>query len=144
MQLVGIFSQIVLADLLGLPRPTGEEGFDGGYDFIIDGKRVDLKTMARNVDVQPHYVHNFVGYQLKYDCQYYLFASFNIERGVLTLCGVIDKQHFIDRSLHFDKGDVRYRDDGTSFVTRAPLYEIRQDDLEPLNSLEDLHEYLKK
>ena len=46
MQETGILGQICLADLFGFPRPTGESGFDGGFDFIINGIKVDIKTMG--------------------------------------------------------------------------------------------------
>lgn len=143
MQAIGIMGQIMFADLLHHPRPTGENGFDGGYDFVIDGKRVDLKTMARTVDVKPHYVHNFVGWQLKYDCEYYVFASYNTEKNILSICGVIKKDDFLKKATYYNQGDKRYRDDGTFFLARTPLYEIGQSDLAPLNSLDDLHEYLQ-
>ena len=41
-QLTGIIGQTVLADLLGLPRPDGGSGFDNGFDFVINGKKVAI------------------------------------------------------------------------------------------------------
>lgn len=137
-QLTGIIGQTVFADLLGLPRPDGANGFDNGVDFIINGKKVDIKTMSRSVSVKDHYAHNFIGYQRKYAVDYYVFASYNTKSGVLSICGFASKEEFLQRSKFYNKGDLRYRDDGTSFPTKAPLYEIRQRDLNPSNSLEEL------
>lgn len=39
-QRTGMIGQVALADILGPPRPTGEKGFDGVYDFILNGKKL--------------------------------------------------------------------------------------------------------
>lgn len=62
-QLTGILGQTVFADLINAERPNGATGFDGGKDFEINHKRVDIKTMTRSVPMRPDFVHNFVGYQ---------------------------------------------------------------------------------
>ena len=138
MQETGILGQICLGDLLGMPRPSGEYGFDGGYDFVINGINTDIKTMGRTVDVKDHYVHNFIGYQLKYDCEYYIFASYNLRLNKLQICGIVSKKEFLQKAHYYHKGDKRYRDDGTYFYSRAPLYEIKQSDLHTINSKEDI------
>lgn len=76
-QLTGILGQTVFADLINAERPNGATGFDGGKDFEINHKRVDIKTMTRSVPMRPDFVHNFVGYQKDYPVDYYVFASFN-------------------------------------------------------------------
>ena len=40
-QLVGMLAQTVLADYLKQPRPDTSVGFDGGYDYIINNKKVE-------------------------------------------------------------------------------------------------------
>lgn len=139
-QFTGIIGQTVFADLIGEERPDGTTGFDGGKDFLINGKRIDIKTMTRKVPVRDFYVHNFVGYQKNYDVDYYVFASYNTTNKVLTICGYIGKEDFFKRASYFPKGSLRKRSDGTSFRTFAPLYEINQTDLlaaDNLNSLLD-------
>lgn len=142
MQAIGIMGQIMFADFIGAERPSGESGFDGGFDFVINGKKVDIKTMSRTVDVKPHYVHNFVGYQINYDCEYYVFASYNTRKNVLSICGVISKDEFLKKATYYEKGDKRYRDDGSYFLARTPLYEIKQSDLTPVGSLEELKSFI--
>lgn len=137
-QFTGIIGQTVLADLLGLPRPDGAEGFDGGKDFIIHSKRVDIKTMTRSVPMREDFVHNFVGYQKNYDVDFYIFASYNTVNKHLTVCGYIDKHSFFERATFFEKGSIRKRSDGTTFKTFAPLYEIEQTMLFPTLSLQDM------
>ena len=137
-QLTGIIGQTVFSDLLSYERPNGATGFDGGKDFIINGRRVDIKTMTRKVPMRDFYVHNFVGYQKQYKVDYYIFASFNTSKNVLTICGYIDKHRFFERAAFFPKGSIRTRSDGTTFRTFAPLYEINQNELIPTDSIEEI------
>ena len=62
-QLVGMLAQTVLADYLKQPRPDTSVGFDGGYDYIINNKKVDVKCMARKGYMIGNYVHNLIAYQ---------------------------------------------------------------------------------
>lgn len=77
--------------------------------------------MGRTVNVKDHYVHNFIGYQLKYDFEYYIFDSYNIRQFKLQICGIVSKDGFLRLAKHYRKGDRRYRDDGTYFYSRSPL-----------------------
>lgn len=137
-QLTGIIGQTVFSDEIKVARPTGETGFDGGKDFIINEKKVDIKTMTRSVPMRSYFVHNFIGYQKNYEVDYYIFTSFNIKNRKLTICGIIDKENFFKKSTFFDKGSIRKRSDGTTFETFAPLYEIKQTLLVPVNNIQEL------
>lgn len=94
--------------------------------------------MSRTVPVRPHYVHNFIGYQKNYKVDYYIFASYNKTKDILTFCGYVSKEQFQQRAEFHGKDTLRYRDDGTAFSSRTPLYEIKQYDLEELNSVQDI------
>ncbi len=139
-QLTGMIGQTVMADLLNVERPTGEGGFDEGVDFIINDRSVDVKTMTRTTDVRDYYVHNFIGYQRDYDVDYYIFLSYNKRNRGLTICGYIDKDTFFEKAEFYPIGARRYRSDGTYFRSKAPLYEIKQTDLFPVDSMEELIE----
>jgi hypothetical protein len=52
----------------------------------------------------------------------------------------LEKEKFLNEASFFDQGDKRERDDGTSFVLRAPLYEIEQNKLNKLNNVRDLND----
>ena len=84
--------------------------------------------------MRPDFVHNFVGYQKDYPVDYYVFASFNKTKEILTVCGYIGKEEF------FPEETVRKRANGTSFSTFAPLYELRQEDLHSPKTIEALIE----
>lgn len=137
-QMVGLIGQTTVQDLLGLDWPTGENGFDNGVDFIINGKRVDVKTMGRTVSMRDYFVHNFLGLQINYDVDIYVFCSFNKNNEELTVCGSLNKEELEEKSNFYNKGTERTRSNGTSFKTKADLYEILQTNLDPINSVEDL------
>ena len=107
-QLVGMLAQVVVADYIRQPRPEPSTGFDGGYDYIINGKKVDVKCMARKSDMFGDYVHNLVGYQKNYDVDYYLFTNLNTKTTTLQICGVITKQDFFKHAKYFPIGASRY------------------------------------
>ena len=141
-QFIGILGQVVTADLLKLKRPDGSTGFDGGYDFLIDGNKVDVKTMGRTVAMKNYYVHNFIGWQKDFEVDYYLFCSFNKRRRIMTICGWISKADFFKKATLYKQGTRRYRENGTHFETKADLYEIKQRDLNKIDSTENLFSLL--
>jgi len=138
-QFVGVLGQTIVADVLHVPRPDGTSGNDKGIDFVINNKNVDIKTMTRTVSVKAHYVHNFVAYQKEYPTDVYIFASYNKKNSVFTICGSVSKEQLQARAVFFEKGQLRYRDDGSTFPVKAPLYEIKQSDLNSIDSVEDIN-----
>ena len=98
-QYIGILGQTVFADLLNMIRPSGKGGFDGGFDFFINHKRVDVKTMGRTVAVKDFYVHNFIGLQKDFNVDFYVFCSYNRKKDILTICGYVSKDEFFNGKL---------------------------------------------
>ena len=138
-QYTGLIGELTLHRVLGLTRPKYTSGrLDS--DILINNKKVDIKSMARNVYMQDHYVHNFVAYQRDMPSDILLFISINKKSGVVQICGWLEKEKFLENASFFDQGDKRERDDGTSFVLRAPLYEIEQNKLNKLNNVKDLND----
>ena len=138
-QYTGLIGELTLHRVLGLTRPKYTSGrLDS--DILINNKKIDIKSMARNVYMQDHYVHNFVAYQKDMPSDILLFISINKKSGVVQICGWLEKEKFLENASFFDQGDKRERDDGTSFVLRAPLYEIEQNKLNKLNNVGDLND----
>ena len=138
-QYTGLIGELTLHRVLGLTKPKYTSGrLDS--DILINNKKVDIKSMARNVYMQDHYVHNFVAYQKDMPSDILLFISINKKSGVVQICGWLEKEKFLENASFFDQGDKRERDDGTSFVLRAPLYEIEQNKLNKLNNVNDLND----
>jgi hypothetical protein len=135
-QYIGIIGQSVIMDLLGMPLIESKEGFDGGIDFTYNNKTYDIKTMGRETYPQDHYVNNLIAMQSDYNVDRYIFASINKLTIELTICGWIDKQGFKDKAIFYPEGATRTRSDGTTFTTKAGLYEIKNSDLIRSNSLD--------
>ena len=131
-QIIGGIGEVIIRKTLGLPKPTFDKGFDGGIDLDYDGKTIDVKTMGRTVAPKPDYVNNFIAFQKNFDCDYLAFCSFNKINWVLTICGIIEKVEFLEKADYFPEGVLRYRADGTSFETKAPMYELTNDKLKGL------------
>lgn len=136
-QLVGMLAQTVLADYLKQPRPDTSEGFDGGYDYIINGKKVDVKCMSRKGYMIGNYVHNLIAYQKNYDVDYYIFTSLNTATNELEVCGVINKEQFFSKADLYEKGTVRHKGK-TAFTLEAPTYELKQYKLFLLGNVDDV------
>lgn len=127
-QFVGLVGENMFRIINDLP-PKFIDGFDGGHDLIWRGFKTDVKTMGRRVDPRPHYVNNFVGYQKDFDCELYVFCSINKNTNTFWVCGYTDKHTLLTESDFYDKGERRYRDDGSFFINKAPLYEIKNNKL---------------
>ena len=129
-QFCGMLVQIVFGDLFDYKRPEKKSSWDGGYDFIMthEGKqyKADIKARGSHYDMQPHYVHNFIGYQKDYNCDLYIFANYNVDKDKIQICGAVSKYELLTKAKFYKKGDTRTRDDGTTFVAKAPLFELEQ------------------
>jgi len=136
-QLTGILGQNILCNALNIPFMVAG-GFDGGVDFTLNNRIVDVKTMGRNVYPKDFYVNNLIASQLKYNVDNYLFCSYHKRDNVLTVCGWIDKQGFKDKAKFYKEGEVRTRSNNTQFITKADLYEIENKDLHSIDNYKDL------
>ncbi len=142
-QLTGIIGQSVIMNMFGLGYIDGSTGFDDGVDINFHGIKVDVKTMGRTTDVRDYYVNNFIGLQINFNTDVYIFCSFNKTNRKLTVCGWIKKDDFLRKSSFYPKGTFRTRSDGTAFKTFADLYEISNKDLNDVDSIEELKSQIK-
>lgn len=136
-QYTGLIGDLITHRILGREYPTYGEGIIA-EDISINDKKVDVKSMARNFDMRDNWVHNFVGYQKDIPSDILLFVNLNKREEHVEICGWLPKQDFLDKAKFYEKGELRHRDDGTSFPTKAPLYEIEQHQLNQIDSVEDL------
>ncbi len=133
-QFVGLVGEMMVKKIMNIPH-VNSNGFDGGFDIEYKGMRIDVKTMSRSVNPKPHYVSNFIAYQENYNCDAYIFASINKKKNLITICGWITKDELRTLGNRYNKGDIRKRDNGTEFKTKAPLIEIKNSYLKPFNKL---------
>ncbi len=124
-QLVGVIGQNMVNLALCKPLMEHDTGFDGGVDFEAFGMRFDVKTMGRTSEPKPSYVNNLLRSQIKFNCDAYLFLSFNKTNSELTFCGWITKESFLYRATVYHKDTVRERSDGSSFKLKADTFEIK-------------------
>lgn len=136
--MIGLAGQCHVMDLLGLDLPEITYKADGGVDIIHNGITIDVKTMERKMEPKLDYVNNVIGLQSHYNTDAYIFCSLNTNLKELTICGWIEKPKFLDYATFTAKGEKRYRKDGTSFITKADLYEIENMMLNHINSVKDL------
>jgi hypothetical protein len=123
-QLVGLIGEYEVHNLLLGYYPEFKNSFDGGIDIIYKNKSIDVKTMGRTVDAKLSYINNFVSSQIKYDCDILVFVSINKKQNTFQICGYINKEDLEIESMFYEKGEKRYRDDGTFFILKTDTYEI--------------------
>ena len=130
----GILGEYCIKRRFGL-EPDLKEGFDGGWDFEYKGMKIDVKTTGRKVPPREWYVHNLIAFQKDFDCDAYIFCTLNRQTYELTIDGWITKEDFFDKATKFKKGTYRTRDDGSKFKLKATGFEIKIEDLKPINTL---------
>jgi hypothetical protein len=137
-ELTGLIGQCIIAQELGLPLVEGGQGFDGGFDLVYNGLKVDVKTMGRSVDVQPDYVNHFYARQKRFNADAYVFCSYNKNKNELTICGWITKDAFFKKAKFYPKGTRRYQTSGAYFCTRLDMYEIPNTELLDFTTLKEI------
>ena len=136
----GSLGEIVFADTYGLPRPTKSfgaiDGQDFGQDFvlIIDGKpkSFDVKSMSRkNNNFRENYVLNLPAYQMQRPnllTDYYFCINIHQadNQRIASFLGYVSKLEIEANSIGilYQKGTVRNKDDGGSFIFQRDTYEV--------------------
>ena len=143
-QVRGLIGQCVVMDVLGHDLPALSDKHDGGIDMNYNGLTIDIKTMGRNCDPKPDYVNNLIGLQSHFNVDAYIFCSLNRKDVTLTICGWILKKEFLKRALFTPKNGSRQRADGSNFETKADLYELKNNCLNHVKSIEELKMQLKQ
>ena len=132
-QYTGLLGEICFKRLTTGLWPMLESGYDGGFDLTLDNRRVDVKTMGRNVRVRPDFVHNFVMEQANLAAETLIFQSLVKKTSTIELCGWINKSEALGQGEIIPKGATRTRKDGTTFTTGAELLEVPQAILKPFS-----------
>jgi hypothetical protein len=135
-QYTGILGEAVIYDIVHGKLPEYNEA--GTVDIVINGKKIDIKTMGRTVYMKPDYVHNFMGYQKDFPNDIYMFNSIVKNERIIQICGWLPKDEFFMKSSFYEKGEDRFRTNGTSLKAKAPLYEIKNKELNAVFAEEDV------
>jgi len=138
---IGFLAEKMIHDLFGVDMIKAS-GFDGGVDIVLNDIKIDIKAMGREVDMQKHYVNNLMASQVegdKYLNDIYLFTSYNKRKGYLEILGWIKKSYVVALNKgikRYKEGEDRKRSNGSSFKTKAAMYEVPCRSLEPFLSPE--------
>jgi hypothetical protein len=143
-QFVGILGQVIMCDYFGKPRPNGnqKDRGDNGVDFIIEGIRIDVKTMGRRCSVKPYFSNNLHGEQTGpyYQNDVYLLCSLNKKINVLTICGWTTKEEFLKEEHFRPKGSILKNPVKDLEVTSDKgMYEIYNYELNPFRGKKDFY-----
>jgi len=128
-QLVGLIGEFETYKYFFNCYPNFKIGFDGGIDFIYNGKKIDVKTMERKGFVKPNYVNNFYHCQRDYDSNTLIFCNYNNIENVIEICGWIPKIEIDTKAIYYPTGTIRKRFDGSEFELKQSIYEIEMKDL---------------
>jgi len=79
---------------------------DRQADFLIDGKRVDVKCKERSVFCQEHYEVSVEARQIEYEADEYYFYSYNYKQNVMEYLGRISKEEYVKKANLCRKGDI--------------------------------------
>ena len=145
-QLTGIIGQSVVMQIFDLGYIDGKNGFDNGIDIVYTNLfgsiSIDVKTMGRTTEVKSYYTNNFIALQDYFNPDVYIFCSYNKLNKILTICGWIKKDEFIKKRRFYPKGTIIERSNGTTFESKADLYEIDVIDLNDVMNELDLKKQL--
>jgi myo-inositol-hexaphosphate 3-phosphohydrolase len=79
---------------------------DRHADFLIGGKRVDVKCKDRTVFCKDFYEVSVEARQIEYNVDEYAFYSYNNRERVMEYLGTISKYDFIKKAELKKKGDI--------------------------------------
>lgn len=139
-QEVGLIGELVVHHYLFGNYPNlsdKKNGFDGGFDILWRGKKIDVKTMERKSYVRPNFVNNFYILQQHHDADIIVFCSYHNIDDVIEICGWLPKSEMQERGIFYAAGTKRIRTDGSSFTFRQDNYEVEVKDLDDIESLKN-------
>jgi hypothetical protein len=78
------------------------------HDFILNGKKIEIKSVRRTVDPEPHFIANnaTTSDHQKGDDTYLVFYSLNHKTKFGTMCGYINSLEFYAQAIFHPKGEV--------------------------------------
>lgn len=111
------------------------QGFDGGWDIVLGGMRLDVKCLVSTGWVKDSYSASMFSMQANYDNDGYVFCSYNKYKLTYEVVGWIDKSAFLQKA-RIDKA-------GTPMLNGVKNYRYDSHVL-PYSELYDIRELIKK
>jgi hypothetical protein len=136
-----------IGELLVYRYLTGKEiewgnGDDGGCDMELGGKKVDVKTTLRNVDIREFYNCNYSEEQIlnSKNTDILVFGSINKAKGIFQILGYIDYEQFKVMADYHKVGDNEMLANGDTFEYTTNTYTIKVEYLKPIIELKTMVE----
>ena len=143
-QYIGLLGEFAVRQYLGIDveEYRSKEGFDDGVDIVVsNGMTIDVKTIARGTNPQPHFDVNILDTQKSYNVHIYVFCSHNTKSNETTICGWRSKKMFFADSTFYEKGEKKVRDDGSVWIIRASMHNLR---ISQLHEIEELYKIINQ
>jgi len=133
----GILGEVVICDILGIQWPK-YEGPDGGWDLIINDRKIDVKTKQTSMaNISNNFEHHVMSYQVdKYDPDFYLFCvskdDYKTKGYWVIICGIIRKTDFLDKSKRARSQQEDMGSEKNPRSAKYDTYQITQGHLNPI------------
>lgn len=134
-QVIGVIVEWAIHYLLLGYYPEKNNGFDGGYDFIYNGRYVDVKTRIKPRFNRPNDWNSFFTCQMKHKADTIIFCSYNSEEGLIEVCGWIDKSEIVKIGKFWPAGSKRDLGNGKVLTLRLEEYQLFNYQLNDIKTL---------
>ena len=79
---------------------------DRQADFVLSGKRIDVKAKDRMGPATGQYEASIEDRQRDYNCDFYAFFSYNRPALIMEFCGWISKKEYFKKAIKVLRGTV--------------------------------------
>jgi hypothetical protein len=99
------------------------------HDFVIDGKRIAVKTKSAAFEPKPDYECSIAAASPRQECDWYVFVRVKNDQTMAWVLGYMPRDEYFKTAKLLHKGDV-VGDNG--FKVRADCYNLPISALKPL------------
>ena len=92
--LLGAIGEIVAYDYYKSHEKIVIHSGDFNFDLLIDGSKIEVKTMEVNATPKDYHECNISLYNAEQDCDYYLFLNVDSNHSTAYIKGYVSKQRF--------------------------------------------------
>lgn len=99
------------------------------YDFLLDGKRIEIKSTKTPCAPGPNFRSDVYAFNTRQACDYYFFVHIKNDMSIGWLTGYLSKQEFIRTATVRKAGTVETYKDGSSKTLKGDSYSVLVKDL---------------
>jgi len=103
-RLCGNLAEVIFSEMYPEAERISHKDLDA--DFILGGKRIDVKCKARSVYCLDTYEVTVETRQIGFNVDEYVFFSYNFTEQVLEYLGAISKDDFVSKAQVWKEGEV--------------------------------------